>query len=401
MKKRFIMTTFALMLLTAAVTYSITFYMSKQSYESKIGELNRRADEYAKITEARGYIEKYYVNEYEEKDLTDGAVAGMLAYLGDKWSYYLNADQYAELEDSFNNKLVGIGVSVAYDADSGGILVYELYPDTPAEKSGLMPMDIIYRVDGASVSELGYDAAVNKVRGEAGTSVTLNVHRPLSGEDLTFTITRENMQLDAVSSQILTGGIGYVKIRNFDLNVDKSFNEAISNLQKANIKAIVFDVRNNPGGALQSLVGCLDTLLPEVDIISEVDKTGKKTLFKSNASEITLPMAVLVNEHSISAAEFFAASLQEHGKATVVGMPTNGKGCAQVPIKLKDGSGIMLSTQKYYTAKGVSLAETGGIIPDKKIELTEEELARYYKLSQDEDRQLQAAIEDVTAKIPA
>ena len=128
---------------------------------------------------------------------------------------------------------------------------------------------------------------------------------------------------------------------------------------------------------------------------------GEKTVYTSDANEIALPMAVLTNEHSISAAEFFAASLQEHGKATVVGMPTTGKGCSQVPIQLKDGSGIMLSTQKYYTAKGVSLAETGGIVPDQRVELTVEEQTRFYKLTQAEDRQLQAAITAVKAKIPA
>ncbi len=400
MKKRYVMTTLALMLLTAAVTYSMTFYMSQQSYEGKIGELNKRSAEYAKISEVRGYIEKYYVNEYDENQLTEGAAAGMVAYLGDKWSYYLTADQFADLEESLTNKLVGIGVSVAYDVDSGGILVYELYPDTPAEKAGLMPMDIIHQVDGASVSELGYDAAVNKVKGEEGTSVNLSVYRPSTQQQLTFSIVRDAVEINAVSSQILSGGIGYIKISNFDLNVDKSFIEALANLQKANIKALIFDVRNNPGGALTSLVGCLDALLPEVEIISEEDKLGERTVFKSDAKEVSLPMAVLVNEHSISAAEFFAASLQEHGKATVIGMPTTGKGCAQVPIELKDGSGIMLSTQKYYTSKGKSLAETGGIIPDQQVELTQEEKARFYKLTQAEDRQLQAAIASVTAKIP-
>lgn len=401
MKKRFVMTTLALMLLTAAVTYGMAFYMSKQSYETKIGELNRRSEQYAKIAEVQGYIDKYYVNEYDEKSVTDGAAAGMVAYLGDKWSYYLTADQFADLNESLNNKLVGIGVNVAYDVDSGGILVYELFPDTPAEDSGLLPMDVIYEVDGVPVSELGYDAAVNKVRGEEGTAVKLSVYRESTQEYLTFNVTRENVQIEAINSQILTGGIGYVKIRNFDLNVDKSFAESISNLQKANVKAIVFDVRNNPGGALQSLVACLDILLPETELISAVDKAGEKTVYKSDAKFIDLPMAVITNEHSISAAEFFAASLQEHDKAEIVGMPTTGKGCSQVPIQLKDGSGIMLSTQKYYTAKGISLAETGGIVPDHKVELTKEEQTRFYKLTQAQDRQLQTAVDIVKAKIPA
>lgn len=399
MKKRYIMTTIALMLLTATVTYGATFYLSKQSYDNKIGELNKRAEEYAKISEVQNYIEKYYVNDYEESDLTDGAAAGMVAYLGDKWSYYLNAEQFAALSDSLNNKLVGIGVSVAYDADSGGILVYEVYQNSPAEKAGLLPLDVIVAVDGTAVSELGYDAAVNKVRGEEGTAVSLKAYRASAKQNLEFNIVRQNVQIESVRSQILDGNIGYVKIRSFDLNVDKSFIEAVQNLQKANVKGIIFDVRNNPGGSLQSLVKSLDILLPEGTIISERDKAGKETVFTSDANEVNLPMAVLVNEHSISAAEFFASSLQEHGKAVVIGMPTTGKGCAQEPIQLKDGSGMMLSTQKYFTAKGVSLAEAGGIKPDQQVELTEEELARFYRLTPKEDRQIQAAVAAIEAKL--
>lgn len=401
MKKRYIMTTLALMLLSAAVTYGMTFYMSKQSYDNKIGELNKRSAEYAKIAEVQGYIQKYYVNDYDEAALTDGAAAGMVAYLGDKWSYYLTADQFKAFQESLNSSLVGIGVSVSYDADSGGILVYEVYDGAPAQQAGLQPMDVIYQVDGVPVAELGYDAAVNKVRGEEGTTVNLKVYRPAVNQYLEYNVARKSIQIEAVKSQILADGIGYIKIRSFDLNIDKAFIDAVENLKKANVKGIVFDVRSNPGGALQTLVKCLDVLLPECKIISEVDKSGEEKIFTSDANELTLPMAVLINENSISAAEFFAASLQEHGKATVVGMPTSGKGNAQQPIPLKDGSGIVLSTQKYFTANGVSLAETGGIQPDQKVELTQDELIHFYKLTQAQDRQLQAAIAAVKAKIPA
>lgn len=401
MKKRYIMTTLALMLLSAAVTYGMTFYMSKQSYDNKIGELNKRSAEYAKIAEVQGYIQKYYVNDYDEAALTDGAAAGMVAYLGDKWSYYLTADQFKAFQESLNSSLVGIGVSVSYDADSGGILVYEVYDGAPAQQAGIQPMDVIYQVDGVPVAELGYDAAVNKVRGEEGTTVNLKVYRPAVNQYLEYNVARKSIQIEAVKSQILADGIGYIKIRSFDLNIDKAFIDAVENLKKANVKGIVFDVRSNPGGALQTLVKCLDVLLPECKIISEVDKSGEEKIFTSDANELTLPMAVLINENSISAAEFFAASLQEHGKATVVGMPTSGKGNAQQPIPLKDGSGIVLSTQKYFTANGVSLAETGGIQPDQKVELTQDELIHFYKLTQAQDRQLQAAIAAVKAKIPA
>jgi carboxyl-terminal processing protease len=174
--------------------------------------------------------------------------------------------------------------------------------------------------------------------------------------------------------------------------VDKPFEEALKNLLKANVSGIVFDVRNNPGGTMQSLVNILDLLLPEGRIISEKNKSGDMKEYTSDANEVKLPMAVLINEYSISAAEFFAASLQEYGKATIVGTPTTGKGSAQKPIALEGGGGLILSTSKYYTAKGVSLAETGGIKPDTEVPLTQDEIKRFYKLTETEDRQLQAAI---------
>jgi len=395
MRKKQIMTTVALMLLTAAITYCITLYASEREYNAKLANLSEREAEYAKIAEVRGYIDKYFVEDYEEKDITDGALYGMVAMLGDRWSYYLPAEEFSAVVNSTSGKIVGIGINASYDSDAGELIVLDVFEDSPAEDAKLQPFDRIVNVDGADVSQIGYDAAVKKIQGVAGTVVLISVKREGAPNLITLSITRREIDVQSVKSKILDGNIGYIKISSFDANVDKDFATALANLKKADVKGIVFDVRNNPGGLLNVLVKTLDPLLPEGIIISEENKEGKSMTHFSDKNELNLPMAVITNEYSISAAEFFAAAIQESGKGKVVGTPTTGKGLAQSQIPLKDGSGLILSVSKYYTGRGTSLVDTGGIKPDKVVELTEDQTKRFYLLKDHEDPQLQAAIEIV------
>ncbi len=398
MRKKQLMTTVALMLLTAALTYCITLYASEREYNAKLAGLSDREAEYAKIAEVRGYIDKYFVEEYEDKNITDGALYGMVASLGDRWSYYLPAEQFASVVNSTSGKIVGIGVNASYDSDRGAVLILDVYEGSPAEYAKLLPFDRIVGVDGVQVAQIGYDAAVKKIQGAVGTPVSLTVEREGVAEPISLSITRREIDVQSVKAKILDGNIGYIKISSFDANVDKDFAAALANLKKANVEGIVFDVRNNPGGLLNVLVNVLDPLLPEGIIIREENKSGKAITHYSDANELNLPMAVLTNEYSISAAEFFAAALQESGKATVVGEATTGKGLAQSQIPLSDGSGIILSVSKYYTGRGASLEDSHGIKPDKTVELTAEEKKKFYLLSEKEDRQLQAAIAAVNER---
>lgn len=397
MKARQITTTLALMLLAAAASYSITLSVCSQSFNSKLGDLDSLVSQHQKIAEVQNCIEKYYVNSYDKNQVADGAAAGMVAYLGDRWSYYLNKEQFAAYRQSIENTLVGIGVNVTQDSETGGILVIDVYANSPAERAGIQAQDLIIGVDGKTVQSLGYEGTVHAVQGKAGTTVKLTC-RDKAGKVKDVSITREKITVESVKSQILPGNIGYIRIRGFDLNVDQQFIEAVRNLQAAKVSGFIFDVRNNPGGALQTLVNSLDILLPEGLIISEKDKNGNEQEYTSDANEVTKPMVVLVNEYSISAAEFFAASLQEYNKATIIGTPTTGKGCAQSPIELSDGSGLILSISKYYTASGISLAETKGIKPDVVVTLTDEEIRQNYKRPITEDRQVQAALSKLGVK---
>ena len=399
MRRKHLMTTVALMLLTATLTYCITLYSTEHKYNTLLSDLNQREQEYQKIAEVRSYIDKYYVNDYDEKNVIDGALYGMVAMLGDKWSYYLTAEQFASAQSSVNNKFVGIGINASYDEERGAVIVLDVYEDSPAEAAKIMPHDRIVNVDGFEVSKIGYDAAVKKITGAEGTAVSLTLEREGVSEPIKLSITRRELDVQAVKSKILDGNTGYIKISNFDANVDRDVATAIERLKKADVRGIVFDVRNNPGGRLDVLINILDPLLPEGIIIREEDKVGEEKTYFSDAKALDLPMAVLTNEYSISAAEFFAAALQEADRATVVGMPTTGKGVAQSHIQLKDGSGLILSVSKYYTARGESLADTGGIKPDKTVELTEDELRNFYLLTEKQDRQLQAAISAIDERI--
>lgn len=398
MKKRYITTTLALMILSAAVTYGITFFHMQKITSAQVEKFNAATAQYERIAEARSKIETLYVNEYDENLMSEGAIAGMVAYLGDKWSYYLDSESFNEYLNSFTGNMVGIGVTVVEDASTGNIRIVEVYENSPAQKAGLLSGDIVTEVDGKKVLEIGYGTAVDNVKGTAGTPVQLTVIRPNQGAAQVLTATRAEIKIENVRSQLIDG-IGYVKIRSFDTGAGNQIVTAVHNLQTQGAKAFVFDLRNNPGGVLEELVTSLDALLPEGKIITVTDKAGVIEEFKSDATEVVAPMAVLVNSGSISAAEFFAASLQEHGKATVIGTPTTGKGCAQTPIPLKHGGGIILSVNKYYTAKGISLADTQGIKPDITVELTEEQTKNFYTLTLETDPQLQAAFANVKSKL--
>lgn len=392
------MTTVALMLLTFAVTYCITLFAAEREYNAKLAELYDRELQYKKIDEVRSYIDRYYIGEYDDKNLTDGALYGMVAMLGDRWSHYLNAEEFASVRASLNSTVVGIGINATYDEENKALMILEVFEDSPAEYAKLMPFDRIISVDGRKVADIGYDAAVKGISGTVGTPVSLVIVREGVADPINMSITRREIDVPNVSSKILDGNIGYIKIVGFDANVDRDFKEALDRLMKAEIVGIVFDVRNNPGGLMQVLVNTLDPLIGEGTLLRETNRFGEEKVFTSDKNELSLPMAVLTNKYSISAAEFFAAALREAGKATVVGEATTGKGLAQSHIPLTDGSGLVLSISKYYTGSGVSLEETGGITPDRIVELTEEENKNFYLLSEKEDRQLQEALKVIREK---
>lgn len=350
---------------------------------------------YDAVEEANDIAQQHFVGEYETKDLIDYTLTGYAQGLGDRWTSYMTPEYYQSYLESAADTTVGIGVTVSYaELDDGShvLRVESVAHGSPAEKAGFGCYDAIISVNGKSIDALGtYDDAVGAVRGDAGEQVTLGVRRYKTEKEESIAVTRAEYDQIHVTSRMLDHDIGYICIERFTDKTDEQFKEALDAVQKQGAKSLIFDLRNNPGGQLTALVNCLDPLLPKGDIISLKDKQGKESKYESDEEEIDLPMAVLVNEDSYSAAEFFAAALQEYGKADIVGEKTVGKGYSQQSFPLSNGGCLNLSTSCYYTPKGISLIDKG-VIPDREAALSEEKTERFYVLSDQEDDQLQAAI---------
>ena len=342
----------------------------------------------AQLAEAQQIVETYFVGEYDEQELADSTLAGYIAGLGDQYSYYLTEEEYADYLQTLSNTLVGVGITVSQD--DGAVRVVDVVEDSPAQQAGILPGDTLTAVDGATVEQLGYDELVDRVRGEEGSEVTLTFVHP-DGTEESQTMTRQTLHTVSLESRMLDGQIGYLSITDFHEGVNDLFQAALEELTAQGATALIFDLRNNPGGSLDELVPMLDALLPEGDIISMRSKAGETQTYTSDESCVQLPMAVLVNASSYSAAEFFAAALQEYGVATIVGEQTTGKGYSQSPFELSNGGAIVLSRNSYYTPEGKSLAETG-ITPDVEVSLPEEAQEHYYFMTEEEDTQLQAAL---------
>ena len=352
----------------------------------------------AKTAEIGAYLDRFFIDDYDEDALADAAASAMVAATGDRWSYYLTAEEKSSYDEQMQNAYVGIGVTITAQEELGGMRIEAVTAGGPAEEAGLLTGDIITEVEGEKTLDLGMTGTRTKVRGEAGTFVTLTILR--GEESFPVSVERRSIQTPVATYEMLDGQIGYIKIANFDTRCAEETNAAMDELIAQDAKALIFDVRNNGGGYKNELVKVLDKILPEGILFQSEDYQGSKQIDRSDADCIDLPMAVLVNQDSYSAAEFFAAAIQEYDWGTVVGTKTVGKGNFQTAFTLSDGSMLNLSIGKYYTPQGRSLTDTG-ITPDVEIALSDEDGAKLYygQLEKADDAQLQAAIREITQKL--
>lgn len=369
-------------ILVAAVSSAATFFFFGGS---------------SKLDALQSLLEKRFIGEVNSAALEDAAAAAMVNALGDRWSYYIPAEAYEAFEEQHKNAYVGIGISIKTREDGQGFDIFQVEPGGPALEAGVLPGDILAEVEGQPVQSLNANQLKELIRGKEGTSVAISVLR--GGQKLDFTLTRKTIQVQVVSAQMLPDNIGLIKINNFNEKCAQEAKAAVDAMLEAGAKALVFDVRNNPGGYVTELTELLDYLLPEGLLFHSVDYTGREQKIQSDANAVRVPMAVLVNSESYSAAEFFAAALSEYDWAIVAGDPTCGKGYFQTTFQFKDGSAVGLSIGKYFTPKGVSLAETGGLVPEVLVEVDEKTAAMIYAgtLSPENDPQLQAAIQALQA----
>lgn len=368
----------------AAAASAMTFaVMARQNPETK-------------LTQLENLISEKFIAESDRTKMEDAAADAMVESLGDRWSYYIPASEYAAHMEQMNNSYVGIGVTIVMEDE--GMRIQAVTPGGSAEEAGLRVQDLITRVDGVDIA--GKTAAETRtlVRGTAGTTVEITVER--EGETLTFPVERRQVDTPVATGTLLENHIGLVTIENFDSRCHDETKAAVDTLLEQGAQALIFDVRNNPGGYASELVKVLDMLLPEGEVFRTVDYAGKEKVDYSDAACLDLPMAVLVNGDSYSAAEFFAAALQEYEKAEVFGNKTVGKGYFQNTFVLSDGSAVGLSVGKYFTPQGRNLAGVG-VTPDQEIPVDDETAAAIYygTLEPENDPQIQAAAEYLTEKL--
>ena len=352
----------------------------------------------SKLDQLSELIQDRFIGEVDVTAMEDAAAAAMVDALGDRWSYYLSATEYTRYKEQMKNSYVGIGITITVREDGTGYDIKSVTKESPAAKAGLLAGDILIGAGGQRFQNVSDTQPSDIIRGEAGTMVDITVLR--DGKEYTYDIERQVIKTPAAEGEMLPGNVGLVTIANFHSGCADETIAVVNDLISQGAQALLFDVRNNPGGYVSELVKALDHLLPEGLLFRSVDYQGKETREESDADFVDLPMAVLVNSESYSAAEFFAAAIREYDAGFVVGTQTCGKGYFQTTIQLKDNSAVGLSVGKYYTPKGVSLAEAGGIIPDLVVEVEEETFNAIYAGALDpmEDPQIQAALARILGK---
>lgn len=345
----------------------------------------------SKLDQLEALIVERFIGEADQTTMEDAAADAMVNSLGDRWSYYIPAGEYAAYQEQMANAYVGVGITISVQEDGSGFLIQAVQEGGPAQEAGIQVGDVITAIEGQSAAGMTTSQARDLVRGEAETQVSFTVLR--GGEEIAFSVTRKQVQTIVASGKLLENNVGLVTIANFDSRCAEETIGAIEALLEQGAEMLIFDVRYNPGGYASELVKVLDYLLPEGELFRTVDYTGKEHVDYSDADCLELPMAVMVNGASYSAAEFFAAALREYDSAVVVGEQTCGKGYFQNTFRLSDGSAVGLSVGKYFTPKGVSLANVG-ITPDVVITVDEDTAAKIYSgtLEPEEDPQIQAAL---------
>lgn len=354
--------------------------------------------DYNKLEDLENLILTSFAGDADKTKIEDAAADAMVNAMGDRWSYYIPASELPSFLENSENAYVGIGVTVQATEDHSGLMVIAVQPGGPAEEAGVQVGDVIIQVDGESAQDRTVSEISAMIKGEEGTVVSITVLR--SGEGITMSMTRKRMETTVASSKLLNEHVGLVTIQNFDERCADETIAAVKEVLNQGADMLLFDVRNNPGGYVDELTKVLDYLLPEGDLIRTVGTDGSDETVTSDASCIKVPMAVLINENTYSAAELFAADLSEYGAAKLFGQQTSGKGFYQYVFQFADGSAAGISVGRYYTGHGASL-EGIGLTPDETVKLDDESEALLYNgmLEPEDDAQLQAALSYLMDKV--
>ena len=337
-------------------------------------------------------IKELYIGEFNESELHAEAMRALAESLDD-WSFYMTAEEYEAFIYRANNQYTGIGVEVTIDEETGGMRIVGVFSGAPAELAGVLVGDVITHIDGHSVSGLTISEMRDLLARPIGDYAVLTV----LGEDedrAELFVMYAEVFVDPIKFDMIEGNIGYITINNFDAKSAEPFINAIEELLGLGASSFIYDVRANAGGRVSELTMMLDYLLPEGEIFVQIDRSGNEQVTTSDEEWLDVPAVVIVDRHSYSAAEYFAAILGEYEYAQVVGEQTTGKSRSQTTHKLPSGGALHISTGQYLTKNRVSLFDAGGLTPDYEVDLTDEEFALFItgSLDIDDDPQLQKAI---------
>lgn len=401
-------------LLVSALFFSVLFagYVRNNSIQSAEGNnvstnLTTEADSdnslmskavKSKLNRIKSIIDTYYLDEIDEDKMVEGMYKGLVSSLKDPYSVYYTKDEFAALMESSSGSYCGIGAYVSQDVKTGVITIVKPFEGGPAYEVGILPGDIIYKVSGKEATGKDLSEIVSKMKGEEGTTVDLEIIRAGESEPIKLTIERRTVEVPTISYEMLDNKVGYIQIAEFDEVTGPQFRSAITDLDNQGMKGLVIDLRNNPGGLLDTVCDMLDRMLPEGLIVYTEDKNGTRTEeVKSTAEEsFDKPLVVMINGNSASASEVFAGAIQDYGIGTILGTTSFGKGIVQSVIPLSDGSGVKVTVSKYYTPKGRNIHEIG-IEPDVVVEL-KDKLKTKVVIDKSEDNQLQEAIKIINEK---
>ena len=386
-----------LVVLVAFITFLITSivmyqYFTNDSFGKSIVEKSEQTSDIAETLEDyRKIIDKYYLGDIDEEKLKEGAIAGYIKGLDDEYTEYISKEDMADYMADTTGNFVGIGVYMVQDTEANKIMVLSPIKGSPAEKAGLQPGDYIIAVDGVTYTGEQMTEASNKIKGETGTTVKLQIQR--KDETLDIELTRENIKVNPVEGEVLENNIGYIEFSSFDDGTAEEFKAKFEELQAKGIKSLIIDLRNNGGGIVDEALEIANYILDKDSVILyEVDKNNNETVEKTTDEPIiNMPIVILTNENTASSSEILAGALKDHKKATIVGEKTYGKGVIQRLLTLPDGSGLKITSEKYLTPNRTEINKVG-IEPDEKVELPET-VTNILNVEKTEDTQLQKAIE--------